>query len=185
MCKKGGKPQPALRCDWKPVSRTLVLHLPVVRNKILLIAQYNQMKALRKQLWAAWEPPAETSRICHTPSLHWSLKSLRIYLRRKKRQEKDTATSVWASNLLLIQYYLIWNRSAKQHVLLMETATITAFLIITLLSRIQREWFTYKKEADFDMKIFLLFFFFQCVWSSPKWSLMHDMRQQFNQIRRI
>lgn len=45
----------------------------------------------------------------------------------------------------------------------METATITAFLIITLLSRIQREWFTYKKEADFDMKIFLVFFFLVCV----------------------
>ena len=72
-----------------------------------------------------------------------------------KRQEKDTATSVRTTDLLWIQYYLIWTRSAKQHVLLTETSAITPSLI--RLPPNTKEWFTYKKVADFDIKILLLF----------------------------
>lgn len=106
------------------VSRTLTVQLPVARSRILLTAQYNQMKALRKQPWAAWEPLAETCRICHKPSRHWSRKSLRKYLKAEKTRTQQLQrelqmcsefSTIWLEPEVLNKMFCLWKPPLLLH----------------------------------------------------------------------
>lgn len=102
ICVRQEESWPAQRGDWDPVS----LHLPVVRNRILLTAQCNQTKAPRRQRWAAWEPRAETCHTCRKPSHHWSQKSWRKYLRGEKTRKEHINFSV--SYRFALSSVIIW-----------------------------------------------------------------------------